>query len=137
MADLHIIKGRIEAGINGQIELFGRVVGKGDARCRGLGVVYKDLYAAEGIDGLLYDVIDNSFVIGMGADIGDRCKDLYAVFGLKLFLCVDQLLLIPSGDDKVGALFCICRRNAIADRTATSVAEDRASRSCDYGCFTL
>lgn len=134
IAGLHIIEGGVQAGIEGEVEVLGGVIGQRHAGSARLGVVDEHIDAAERLDGLVDDVLDDGLVVSAGGHVGLNRQDLHAVETLDLLLGVLQLLHVASGDDDVGALLGVGGDNAIADGAAAlSVAQNRTAAAGDDG----
>ena len=72
VARLHVVEGRVEAGVDGEVELLGGVVGKRDARRGRLRVVHEEIDASELGHRLVNDVLRNRLVVGGRVDVGLR-----------------------------------------------------------------
>ena len=77
----------------------------------------------EGVHCLLYHIFHNGGIVRTGVHVSLHCQNMNAVQAFQFFLGSVQLLCVPSGDDQIGTFFGIGGGNAIADRTASAVAE--------------
>lgn len=118
IACLHVVERSIEARIDRQVELVGRVLRKGNARSRSLCVVDEHIDAAEFFDGLIDDVLHGCGVVVASAHVCLDRKHLDAVEALELLFRIFELLNVAPSDDQIRAFFCVCGSDAIADRSA-------------------
>ena len=101
---LHVQIGSIQTGINGQVKLIHGVVGDGHTRGAGLSVVNDGVDAAELLNGLVDDVLDDGLVVLTSRDIGLNRQNLDAVLGLEGLLGSLELGNVATGNDEVCAL---------------------------------
>ena len=138
IACLHVIEGGVEAGIHGQIKVLSGVGGQGHAGGGGLGVVDEHIDTAEGLDGLVDDMLHHGLVVAAGGHVGLDREHPDAVEPLQLLLGVLQLLYVAAGDDQVHALLGEGGGNAVADGAAAlAVAEDGPAGAGNDGDLTL
>ena len=101
---LHVQIGSIQTGVNGQVKLIHGVIGDGHARGAGLSIVDDGVDAAELLNGLVDDVLDNGLVVLTGRDIGLNRQNLDAALGLEGLLGSLELGNVAAGNDEVCAL---------------------------------
>ena len=133
VAGLHVVEGRVEAGVDGEIELLGGVVGERNARRGRLRVVHEEINAPELGHRLVDDALRNRLVVGGRVDICLRGQHFDAVSALELLLRGVEFLLVAAGDDKVRAFLGERRGDAVADRSGGAVLQCREAGTCDDG----
>ena len=131
---LHVQVSSIQTGINGQVKLIHGVIGDGHARGAGLSIVDDGVDAAELLNGLVDDVLDDGLVVLTGRNIGLNGQNLNAVLGLERLLGGLELGDVAAGDDKVCALLGKCDIDAVADRASGTVLKrGLAAAGDDHG----
>ena len=118
---LHVQIGGVQAGVNGQIKLIHSVVGDGHTRGAGLGVVDDGVDAAELLDGLVDDVLDDGLVVLTSRDISLNRQNLDAVLGLERLLGSLELSNVTTGDNEVRALLGKSDIDTVADGASRAV----------------
>ena len=134
---LHIEEGRIETGVDGEVELLGRVLLDAHARGARLRVVDHGVDATELGDSLVDNVLHDGLVILSGRDICLNGQDLDAVLGLERLLGRLELSHVAPGNDEIGALLRERDIDAVADRTGAAVLERGLSTACDDNRLSL
>ena len=137
IAGLHIVEGCIEAGVHGEIELLGSVIGQGDAGGGSLCVVDENVDAAELLDGLVDDVLDDSCVVCASVHVSSDDEDFNAVLALELLLGGLELLHVAAGDDQVAAFLSVCGCDAETDGASGAVLQSSEASAGDDSGFTL
>ena len=125
----------IQTGVDRQIKLLCGVVCQRDTGGRCLCVVDEHVNVPEGVHCLLYHIFHNGGIVRTGVHVSLHCQNTNAVQAFQFFLGSVQLLCVPSGDDQIGTFFGIGGGNAIADRTASAVAEHSSAGTGDNGGF--
>ena len=133
VARLHVVEGRVEAGVDGEVELLGGVVGERNARRGRLRVVHKEVNAPELGHRLVNNALRNRLVVGGRVDVCLRGQHLDAVSALELLLRGVEFLHVAPGDDEVCALFGERCGDAVADRSGGAVLERRKASARDDG----
>ena len=105
IARLHVVEGRVQAGIQRQIELGGGVIGDGDAGSGGLGVVHQRVDTTEFGHDLVNGSFHNRLVVGLGVNVSLNGQHTDAELALKALFGGLELLHVTAGDGKVCALF--------------------------------
>ena len=113
---LHIEEGAVQARIDGQVEIFFRVVDKVGAALGGLSVVHHDVELAKMLDALCNGRLD----LGLVRALSDGIGDIDAVFALEFFSRLGQAPLGAAGDEQACALLGECARNAETDSLAAA-----------------
>ena len=137
IACFHIVKGCIQSRINRKVKLCGCMIGDRHTGSGSLRVIDQHVDSAKCIDCLLYNICHDCFIVRTGAYICLYRQYLHAIFAFDLFLCTVEFLHVSSGQDKVCAFLRIGSCDSISDRTAASVAQNRASTTCDNCYFTF
>ena len=97
------------------------MIGDGHTRGAGLSIVDDGVDAAELLNGLVDDVLDNGLVILASRDIGLNRQNLDTVLGLERLLGGLELGDVAAGDDEVRALLGKCDIDAVADGASGTV----------------
>ena len=113
---LHIEEGSVQARIDGQVEIFFRVIDKVGAALRGLSVVHHNVKFAKMLDALC----DSRLDLGLVGALGNGVGDIGAVFALKLFSRFGQTPLGAAGNKQACTLFGERARNAETDSLAAA-----------------
>ena len=131
---LHVQIGGIQTGINGQVKLIHGVVGDGHARGAGLSIVDDGVDAAELLNGLVDDVLNNGLVVLTSRDIGLNRQNLDAVLGLEGLLGSLELGNVATGNDEVCALLGKSDIDAVTDGASGAVLKrGLAAAGDDHG----
>ncbi len=131
---LHVQVGGIQTGVNGQVKLIHGVIGNGHARGAGLSVVDDGVDAAELLNGLVDDVLDDSLVVLTSRNIGLNRQNLDTVLGLEGFLGGLELGDVAASDDEVCALLGKSDIDAVADGASGAVLKrGLAAAGNDHG----
>ena len=131
---LHVQIGSIQTGVNGQVKLIHGVVGDGHTRGAGLGVVDDGVDAAELLNGLVDDVLDDGLVVLTSRDIGLNRQNLDAVLGLEGLLGGLELGDVAAGDNEVRALLGKSDIDAVTDGASGAVLKrGLAAAGDDHG----
>ena len=91
------------------------MVGNGNARGGGLSVIDENINPSECVNRLFNNLAYLCLVVAAGADVCLNGKNLNIIKPFKLLLRVLKLLEVAAGENKVRALFCVCRCNAVTD----------------------
>ena len=118
---LHVQIGGIQTGVNSQVELVHGVIGNGHARSAGLSIVDDGVDAAELLNGLVDDVLNDGLVVLASRDIGLNRQNLNAVLSLERLLGSLELGDVAAGNDEVCALLGKSDIDAVADGASGAV----------------
>ena len=131
---LHVQIGGIQTGINGQVKLIHGVIGDGHARGAGLSIVDDGVDAAELLNSLVDDVLDDGLVVLTSRNIGLNRQNLDAVLGLEGLLGSLELGNVATGNDEVCALLGKSDIDAVADGASRAVLKrGLAAAGDDHG----
>ena len=131
VARLHVVKRRVQARVQRQVELLGGVVGNGNARRGRLRVVHQRIDAAKFRNHLINSRLHYGFVISLRVHIGGDGQHANAEFAFKAFSGRLKLLHVAAGDGKVCALFGKRSSNAETDRPRRTVLKRRETCAGD------
>ena len=98
IACLHVVERSIEAGIDRQVELIGRVFSKGNARSRSLRVVDEHINATEFFNGLIDDILYGCSIVVASAHVCLDREHFDAVETFELFFRIFKLLNVKPCD---------------------------------------
>mgnify|MGYP006967000751 CR=1 FL=1 len=114
-----------------------RVVGQRHAGSRCLCVVDKHLNAAEGLHGLLHNVLHGGLIVTTCTDICLHRQDLDTIKLLQFILGFFQLFHVAACDNQIGSFFGVGGGNAIADGATAAILQNStpcAGDECSFSC---
>lgn len=116
------------------VKLVHSVVGDSHTRGAGTGVVDDGVDAAELLNRLVDNVLDNGLVVQTSRDIGLNRQNLDTVLGLEGFLGSLELGNVAAGNDEVCALLGKSDIDAVADGASGAVLKrGLAAAGDDHG----